>query len=298
MLKNFDSLKKSAQGKGAKAIAVAAAEDLHTLEALKDLAQHISVRFCLVGQREKIESMCTEIGFSVDGVRIIDAQGEEDSAAKAVELVAAGQADILMKGKLQTGTLLKAVLNKETGIRQGGLMSHLAVLESPNYHKLMFITDGGMNPNPDAEQKRAILENTVVFMHKLGLKNPNAAVLAAVETVNEKMPETVDADILVQQSKSGEITGCTVEGPLSFDLAISQESAAIKGVDIKMAGQADIFLVPNISAGNIMSKSLLYLGGAKMAGCILGAKVPIVLTSRGATAEEKFLSFLLTIAAG
>jgi phosphate butyryltransferase len=135
-------------------------------------------------------------------------------------------------------------------------------------------------------------------MRRLGYENPNVAALAAVETVSDKMPETVDADWLARQYQSGEITGCVVEGPLSFDLAVSRESAKIKGVDVKMAGETDVFLAPNISTGNIMTKALLYLGQAKMAGCVLGAKVPIVLTSRGATAEEKFLSFLLTMATG
>ncbi|MCL2852819.1 MAG: bifunctional enoyl-CoA hydratase/phosphate acetyltransferase [Defluviitaleaceae bacterium] len=298
MLANFEALKKSAQGKGTMTIAVASAEDEHSLEALKELEEHLSVRCLLVGDRAKITRICEQISLKIDYDGIIDAQGEEDAAAKAVALCVEGRADILMKGKLQTSTLLKAVLNKETGIRQGGLMSHLAALESPAYYKLMFITDGGINPNPDASQKKAVLENAVTFLHKLGYDNPRVAALAAVETVSDKMPETSDAAELAQKNRDGEISGCYVEGPLSFDLAISRESAAIKGVDTKIAGEADIFLMPNISAGNIMSKALLYLGGAKMAGCVLGAKVPIVLTSRGATSEEKLLSFLLCLAAG
>ena len=177
-------------------------------------------------------------------------------------------------------------------------MSHLAVLECPEYHKLIYITDGGMVTNPDTEQKKSILFNAVGFLHKIGYDMPKVAVLAAVETINEKMPETVEAAQLAAWNRSGEITGCHVEGPVSFDLAVSLESAKIKGADIKLAGETDLLLVPDIAAGNIMGKALLYLGGAKMAGCILGAKVPIVLTSRGASAEEKFLSFLLCMAAG
>ena len=298
MLKNFDALKKNLQSKGIMTIAVAAAGDAHTLEALKALTSQLSVKLRLVGEREKIKSISGEIAFAVDEACIIDAKGEEDTAAKAVALAASGEADILMKGQLQTAALLRAVLNKETGIRQGGLMSHLLALESPSYHKLMFVTDGGMNTNPDLAQKKSILENSVAFVHKLGYENPNVAVLAAVETVSDKMPETADAAKLAEMNKNGEITGCFVEGPLSFDLSISKESAAIKGVEVKMSGEPDIFLVPNIASGNIMGKALVYLGGAKMAGCVLGAKVPIVLTSRGASAEEKYLSFLLTMAAG
>jgi phosphate butyryltransferase len=192
--------------------------------------------------------------------------------------------------------LLKAVVDKENGIRRGGLMSHVAVLESPNYHKLMFITDGGMVTGPNLEQKKAIMENCVKFVCQLGYEMPKAAALAAVEVINEKMPETVDAGELTRMNREGEIEGCIVEGPLSFDLAISEESARIKGFKSQIAGDVDIFLAPDMATGNIVAKSLIYLGNAKMAGCILGAKVPIILVSRGASAEEKMLSILLTMA--
>jgi len=257
MLRNFDEMKKRAAGKGVKTIAVAAAEDPHALEALKDLKDRLDVRLRLVGDRARIAEICAGIGLAALAADITDADGEEDAAAKAVALVAGGEADILMKGKLQTAALLKAVLNKETGIRSGELMSHLAVLESPGYDRLMFITDGGMNPCPDAAQKKAIIENTVAFMRALGYERPNVAALAAVETVSEKMPETVDADRLAAWNREGAISGCVVEGPLSFDLAASRESAEIKGAKVGMAGETDVFLAPNISAGNIMSKSLL-----------------------------------------
>jgi len=171
------------------------------------------------------------------------------------------------------------------------------VLECPTYHKLLFLSDAAINPTPDLDKKREMLKNVVTFMHKLGYQRPNVAVLAAVETLSDKMLETIDAAAIAKENQSGEITGCYVEGPISFDLAISRESAKIKGFDSRLAGEVDLFLMPNISSGNIMSKALLYLGGAKMAGCVLGAKVPIVLTSRGATAEEKFLSLLLAMAA-
>jgi len=293
MLKNFDALKELAKGKGQKAIAIAAAEDVNTTEALKELKDHLDVKYFLIGDGEKVRAACAEAGLDIADATIVETSSDEESAAKAVELCRAGEADILMKGKLGTATLLKAVLNKETGIRQGGLMSHLAVVECPAYHKLMFITDGGINPNPDLAGKQSILENTVSFMHKLGMAEPKVACLCAVETVSEKMPETVDAAELAKSTN-----GCYVEGPISFDLAISAESANIKGFESKLAGNVDILLMPNIATGNVTTKALLYLGGAKMAGCVLGAKVPIVLTSRGATAEEKLLSFLLTLAAG
>jgi len=296
MLKNFETVREKALGKGPRTIAVAAAADGHTMEALKALSEQAEVSLRLVGDSAGIAKLAGELSLALGPGDIIDARDDEEAAAKAVALARSGGADILMKGKLQTATLLKAVLNRETGIRQGGLMSHLTVLESPGYHKLMFVSDCGFNTYPDAEQKKSIVENAVAFMHRLGYESPNVAALAAVETVSEKMPETEHAARLVRENAEGRLPGCTVEGPLSFDLAFSPESARIKGVRVGMTGEADLFLMPNIAAGNITIKAVMYLGGAKMAGCILGAKVPIVLTSRGASAEEKFLSFLLTLA--
>jgi len=236
-----------------------------------------------------------EIQFDLDLDTIVHAGSDEEAAYLAIQLIRDGHAEVLMKGNLQTPTLLKAVLDKESGISGGGILSHLAVLDSPAYSRLMFVTDGGMNIAPDLSQKKAILENSVVFMRKMGYDCPNVAVLAASESVSEKMQETLDARDLVQMNKNAEITDCVVAGPLSFDLAISRESAEIKGAECAISGEADLFLMPNIATGNIMSKALIYLGGTKMAGCILGTKVPIVLVSRGASAEEKLLSILLTL---
>lgn len=295
MFENFNSLKANALKKGSKKIAVASAADVHSLEAIRDAKKELNIKYWLAGDFDKIMQISHEIKFDIEPEAIIRADSEEEAALKAVELVKNGKAEILMKGNLQTSTLLRAVLDKETGISSGGLLSHLAVLESPYYPRLMFITDGGMNIAPDFSQKKAILENSLSFMSKLGYNCPNVAVLAASESVSEKMQETLDASALVEMNKSGEIAGCNIEGPLSFDLAVSPESAAIKGFNSKISGEVDLFLMPNISAGNIMSKALIYLGGAKMAGCVLGAKAPIILVSRGASAEEKLLSILLTI---
>ena len=295
MFANFAALKNSVLNKSPKTIVVAAAADLNSLEAIRDAEKELNLKYLLVGEAAKIKQIAAGIGFAVNAEAIIDAATEEEAAAKAVELIRNGSAEVLMKGNLQTATLLKAVLDKEAGIRDGGLLSHLTVLEVPTYNKLMFITDAGMNINPDLAQKVSIVENAVKFMNNLGYNCPSVAVLAAVETVNEKMPETVDAKALVELNKNGEISGCLIEGPLSFDLAVSPESAAIKGVNSQISGDVDLFLVPNIATGNIMCKALIYLGNAKMAGCVLGAKAPIILVSRGATAEEKLLSILLAL---
>ena len=295
MFKNFSELKNHALKKEPKTVVVAAAEDIHSLEAIRDAVSELSIAYKLVGDCEKILQISGEIGFNVDKAAIVNVNSHEDAAAKAVSLIREGAAEVLMKGKLQTGVLLKAVLDKQSGISAQGLLSHMAVLELPTYPRLMFITDGGMNIKPDLNQKKEIVENSVKFMAKLGYANPKVAALAAVETVSDKMQETLDAQALASMNKSGELGGCVLEGPLSFDLALSRESAAIKGFDSKICGEVDLFLTPDISSGNIMSKALIYLAGAKMAGCVLGALAPIVLVSRGASAEEKLLSILLTL---
>ncbi|MDR1704829.1 MAG: phosphate butyryltransferase [Clostridiales bacterium] len=293
IFKDFNTLKEMALAKKGRTIAVAAAEDAHTLEAVRDAANLLGAGYYLAGRPDEIKRICDEIGFPVPEAAVIHADNDAEAAAAAVSLVREGKAHTIMKGGLQTPVLLKACLNKDTGIRSGGIMSHLTVLECPAYHKLLFMTDGGMNPYPDLSQKQAILENAVDYMSALGYENPNVAALAAAETVSDKMPETGDAAALAAMNRNGGITGCTVEGPLSFDLAVSRESAAIKGVDSAVSGDVDLLLVPNIAVGNIMSKALLYLGGAKMAGCVLGAKAPVILVSRGATAEEKLLSIMM-----
>lgn len=299
MLRNFAELKqKVLANKEKKVIALACAADKHSLEALRDAHNEFGSDFLLIGDIHEIVAWAANVGFQIDKKWLVQADTAEQAAEIAVESVRLGKADILMKGKMQTSDLLRAVVNKENGIRQGGLMSHLAVLESPDYHKLMYITDGGMVIGPSLEQKKGILENAVSFLHKLGYEMPKAAALAAVETVNEKMPETIDAKNLAVMSGAGEFEphSCIVEGPMSFDLAISKESAKIKGIDSRISGDTDIFLAPDMAVGNILSKALIYLGNAKMAGCILGAKAPIILVSRGASAEEKMLSILLTMA--
>ena len=297
MLKNFDELKsKVLQIKEKKVIALACAADGASLEALRDAERELGVNYLLIGDADAILEAARKVNFDIAREKIVQADNEANVAEIAVNLVREGRADILMKGKMQTSSLLKAVVDKEKGIRTGGLMSHMAVLECPAYPKLMYITDGGMVTQPDLEQKRAILQNSVDFLRQMGYDAPKAAILAAVEAVNPKMQETVDADALAQANRTGEIADCIVEGPLSFDLAISAESAKTKGVQSRVAGDADIFLLPDIAAGNIMSKALIYLAGAKMAGCILGAKAPIIVVSRGAGAEEKMLSILLTMA--
>ncbi|MEL7647586.1 MAG: bifunctional enoyl-CoA hydratase/phosphate acetyltransferase [Sedimentibacter sp.] len=297
-LRNFHELIAKVQNNDTKKrVAVAAAHDEHTLEAVFRAMQDKLVEPVLVGNKEKIVEIIRSLKVEFDENTIINTESDQEAAEKTVELINTGKADFIMKGKLQTADLLKAVVSKEKGLRTGKVMSHVAILEVPSYHKLISVTDGGMMMYPDVEEKKQIIENAVDVFLAMGYECPKVAVLAAVETVNPKMPETVDADMLKKMNQNGEIKNCIVEGPISVDLTLSSESAAIKGFVSPVTGDADILIAPNITTGNIMSKAILELAHGKMAGMIVGAKVPVVLTSRGATSEEKYLSLVLSASA-
>jgi len=297
-LRNFQELIAKVQNNNSKKrVVVAAAHDEHTLKAVFRARQDKLVEPVLVGDKIKIKEILNKIHIEFNEADIINTNSDTEAAEKSVELINENKADFIMKGKLQTADLLKAVVNKEKGLRTGKVMSHVAILEVPTYHKLISITDGGMMMYPNAEEKKQIIENVVDVFLSMGYECPKVAVLAAVETVNPKMQETIDADILKKMNESGEIKNCIVEGPISVDLTLNKESAKIKGYSSPVTGEADILIAPNITTGNIMSKAILELAHGKMAGMIVGAKVPIVLTSRGATSEEKYLSLVLSASA-
>jgi phosphate butyryltransferase len=237
--------------------------------------------------------MAEKIGMDCSRTEIVDIADPARAAAKAVSLVREGKAGILMKGFVSTGVLLKAALNKENGLATGGLLSHAGVFQSPYYPKLLCVTDAAMNIAPTLEEKAAILNNAAALLRRLGQENPAAAVLAAVETVNPKMEATVHAAMLTQMNRRGQITGCVVDGPLALDNIVSREAASHKGIVSEVAGNADIILVPDIEAGNALYKALVFLGGAVPAGVVLGAKAPIVLTSRADSSDSKLYSIAL-----
>jgi len=297
MLKSFDELSGKIK-ETSKTLVVAAPHDSHTLEAVFNAADKLQIRYILAGNREKIISISSELGFSTDPAAIIDCGDDADCACTATALIREGRGDALMKGSLETGVLLKAVLDKEAGIRGSGTLSHLAILEVPVYHKFIGITDGGMIPNPAVGQKADIAKNAAGYYRSIGYKCPKIAAICASEKVSPKMRDTLDAAELQAMCIRGELGNCLLEGPMSFDIAISEESALIKGVSSAVSGDADILLVPDITVGNVLAKGLIYWAGAKMAGCVLGAKAPIVLTSRGATTEEKLFSIMLSVTGG
>lgn len=296
MLNSFDRLPElSARGQ-TKTAAVACAHDRHTLEAVLEAKAKGFIRFILIGHEDEIVSIVNDLGHSISKDCIIHAENDEQAAKIAVELIRNGKADFIQKGLMQTSTLLKAVVNKETGIGLGHPMSHVALLELPGYHKLLGVTDGGMIPAPDLETKKSIVQNAVGLFHQLGYERPLVSAVCAAETVSPKITETVEAAALKQAALAGEFGECYLEGPVSLDLAMSKESAKIKKYDSPVCGETDILLVPNMAAGNIMVKALTLYGEAKMAGIVVGAKCPIALNSRSASFEEKFNSLLLCAA--
>ena len=273
-------------------VAVAAAHDVHTLEAVLRANEEGRLDYMLTGHREEIFAIGRELGHEIPEERVVPAETEQECAFEAVRLIREGQADFLLKGYLQTGTLLKAVLNKETGISLGQPMSHTALLEIPKYHKILGVTDGGMIPAPDLEMKKAILRNALEMFRGLGYEKPVVCVACASEVVSPKIQETVDAAALKEAALAGEFGACIVEGPISLDLSVNKASAEHKHYDSPAAGEADILLVPNITAGNMFVKGLLEFAGAKMAGLVTGAKCPIALNSRSATDEEKYAALM------
>jgi len=295
---NFDELIESVQVYSTpKTVAVVAATDPHTLEAVLRARKNNIAEPVLIGDRDKIRLELQKLDEDFDDIEIIHASNDFEAANEAVLMIHKGKADFLMKGNIQTADLLHAVVDKDKGLRAGRVMSLMVFHELPGYHKLLTITDGGMIMYPTLEEKKQIIQNAAGIYHLMGIMEPKVAVLAAVEVVNPKMPETVDAAALKKMNLDGTLQGCYVEGPISYDLAMSKESALIKGYDSPIVGDADILLVPNITVGNVLSKALAINAGAKIAGFVVGARVPIVITSRGSSSEEKYLSLVLSASA-
>lgn len=295
MVKTFSDLINVAQEKGPKKLSVAVAEDREVLNAVKEAKELNIIQPILVGNREKIEEISHYIGLDLRNIEIIDEKDGQLAARKATELVSSGKAHILMKGLIDTSIIMKQVLDKEIGLRTGSIISHMAVFDVDTYHKLLFVTDAAMNISPDLNQKKDILINAVDLAHSMGIDKPKVAVIAAKEKVSTKMEATVHAEELANMNRNGEIKGCIVDGPLALDNAISKKAAETKGIESEVAGDADILLMPYIEAGNVLYKSLTYFANSKNAGIILGAKAPIVLTSRADSEETKLYSIVLSV---
>ena len=279
-----------------KKLAVAVAHDEHCLEAICAVARLGLVEAILIGNEKKIREIALKLNLDITSMTIINEEMDGNAVKKAVKLVKNKEADILMKGNVPTATFLRGVLDKEDGLRKGDVLSHFALFEVPTYHKLLGLTDAAMIPAPDFKTKVAIINNAVDFMNKLGYEKPKVAILAAVEMVNEAMPATLDAALLSKMNQRGQIKNCIIDGPLAYDNAVSLASARHKGIVSEVAGDADLLIVPDIEAGNILYKAFGFSANATLAAVVLGAAAPIVLTSRSDTEEAKQASIVMAAA--
>ncbi len=294
-MKNFKEIMEKAKLSGPRRIAVACAQDEDVLKSV-DMANVAGIaNATLVGNQDEIINICNQLDIDYKKYEIINEPDNVEAAKVAAKLVSDKKADILMKGLVDTSVVLKAVLNKELNLRTGNPISHTAVFEIPGYDRLMFVTDAAMNISPDATTKAAIIKNVVKLANALEIECPKVGVVCAKEKVDEKMPATLDAQILVDMNKNGEIEGCIVGGPFALDNAVSEEAAHHKGIKDPIAGKCDVLLMPDIEAGNILYKSISYFSESKIAGIILGASKPIVLTSRADSEETKMYSIALAV---
>lgn len=275
--------------------AVAHPCDAHSLRAALDAARHGLIRPILVGPAGKIRAAAARAGADISGIRVVDAPYSEASAAAAVALVRSGEAELLMKGALHSDELLHAVLDPALGLGTKRRLSHVYLMDVPLYHKLLLITDAAVNIAPDLAAKRDIVQNAADLARVLGIARPKVAVLSAVETVTPKLPSTLDAAALCKMADRGQITGAELDGPLAFDNAISRAAAADKGIVSDVAGDADVLMVPDLEAGNMLAKQLTFLAGADAAGVVLGARVPIILTSRADSEAARLASCAVAV---
>ncbi len=293
-MKNFDAVLKRAKATGrTRRVAVAGAADAHVIEAVLSAKNLGIAEPVLIGDKAQIHTLLTAHGVDAEKLSIIEAQSPSQCGEVAVAQIKAGRADFIVKGMVETRDVLKPLVNKENQLNTGRTMSHVGFFEIPGAKKLMIITDGGMLINPTLTEKRDIINNAVSLLCAIGYKSPSVAVLCAVETVDPKMVETTDAQALVAMNRAGEIPNCTVVGPISYDLVMSREIAQIKRYDCPYCGDFDILVAPTMACGNILAKSWILTAGADMAGLIVGAKVPVVLNSRGSSATEKLYSMAL-----
>lgn len=296
VLKKIDELINIAKKKETRILAVAASADKHVVEAVANAAKDNIVIPIFVGDEALTRKYALEVGLAIDNIEFIDEPNDAKACAVAVSLVKDGKADILMKGQVATALLLKAVLDKDNGLRTGSTLSHFALFESPYYHKLIGVTDAAMNVAPEFQDKVSIVKNAVGAMHGIGIEMPKLAVIGPVEVVNPKIESTVHAAMLTQMNRRGQIKDCIIDGPLAIDNAVSKEACEQKKIVTEVGGDADILMAPELNAANILYKMFSFMGGAVSAAVILGAKCPIVLTSRADSEHSKLLSIAFAAA--
>ena len=293
MVINFNSLIETAKPFPVIRTAVVYSITREAIEGLEEAVKRKVIIPILIGPVCEIEKIAQELKVDLLSYEILEADNSQAAAKLAVELVHAGKADMLMKGSLHTDELMRAIIDKDKGLRTEKRMSHIFVVQTTDYHKLLLLTDCALNVSPDLMQKKDIVQNAIEFANAIGIISPKVAILSAVETINVNLKATIDAAALCKMADRGQITNGILDGPLGFDNAISKEAAEIKNITSPVAGNADILLVPDLESGNILAKQLNYLSNAKLAGIIVGTNIPIVLTSRADHAEARLLSCVL-----
>jgi phosphate butyryltransferase len=289
----FDEMVSRARKVGPVHIAVAAAHDPEVLKAIDRALREGIVEATLVGDWPAIEAYAAQTGVELSGTHIIHEPDLRLAARRAVGLARSGQAGVVVKGQIKTADLLSTALNRDVGIRGPGLLTHVALYELPGMDRLVYLSDSGVVVYPDVYQKLEIIKNVVAVAHRFGVVEPKVAILAASETVHPKIPASIDALALAKMAEQGWVEGAVVDGPLGLDFAISPQVTRPEGSDSPIAGLADVLIVPNVEAGNIVAKGLLYFAHARMAGLVVGARVPIIISSRADSAETRYLSLAM-----
>jgi len=279
-------------------ISVAAAADQEVLTAIKRANEIGLASAVLVGDKKSIQDMAKNLELDLEKTTVINEPDPVKASIEAVKQIKIGNANCLMKGLVNSSDFMSAVLDKEKGLRTGKMLSHLAALDMPGFDRILYVSDGGLNISPTLEDKKKIMQNAIEYLIAMGYELPKVAVLSANEVVSPKQQVTVDAAALKEMAEKGEITGAIVEGPVTLDMALDKEAAAHKKLSSKVAGETDLLFAPTIEVGNILAKSMIYCGNGVMAGLILGAQVPIILTSRAATMEMKIASIAMAALPG
>ena len=294
-IRKFEDMIRAARQVGPVPIAVAAAHDPEVLRAVDQAQREGVVEATLVGDWPAIEAYATQVGADLSGMSILHEPEPQRAAQKVVELARNDRARVVVKGQVKTAELLGVALNRHVGIRGQGLLSHVGIFELPSMERLIYLSDSGVVVYPDVYQKLEIVNNVVRVAHLFGVEQPKVAILAASETVHPKIPASIDALALSRMAEQGWVEGAVVDGPLGLELAISPRAAELEGSDSPIAGLADVLIVPNVEAGNIVAKGLQYFAHARMAGLVVGARVPIIISSRADSAETRYLSLAMAV---
>jgi phosphate butyryltransferase len=294
-IKDFAQLMEAARARGPKTVAIAAAQEHEVLLAAQDAERQGLAECILVGDRAVIENLARRDQIDIERMMVIHEPDPTDAARKVMQMVSQGHADLAMKGQIETGDFLRAALDREIGLRTNRLLTHVAVFEIPGFERLTFVSDPGVVVAPTMEQKVDIVRNAIEVALKLGIKQPKVAILAATELINPKIPTTIDAANLSKMADRGQISGGLVDGPLALDNAISLEAAEVKGIHSAVAGRADILIAPDIEAGNVLAKAITYFAKGQMAGVVVGARSPLIVTSRSDPHESKLISIALGV---